>query len=220
MNEQIANIIDSSDAVLFDMDGVVVDTDNIHSDSKYAAAKSLGIEIEDSWWQEISQFTSAQIYHKILLKFPNLEVGEQEFVKRKSDFFANNIKKRVGEIPGAFEFVEKLKQHNIKTALVTASRMDTVKIVQEKFELEKYFDLVLSRENVKNPKPDPECYLKAAKFLGVDIENCVVFEDSLHGTASGVAAGAKVIGRMAFRSEEELLAAGAIIVFKDYKDLY
>ena len=126
--------------------------------------------------------------------------------------------KEIKAFNGVFDFIKFLKDKKIKTALVTASRKDTQKIVSNYFDLKKYFDVILTREDVKKPKPDPEAYLKAAKLLKVKAKNCVVIEDSIVGVESGKAAGCKVLGKFTQDSRSSLLKAGTEVIFEKYSE--
>jgi HAD superfamily hydrolase (TIGR01509 family) len=94
-------------------------------------------------------------------------------------------------------------------ALVSSSPKPIVDIVVQRFELGKYFDRIITGDDVEKGKPDPEPYLKAAKELGVHPEECVVVEDSINGVKSAKAAGMKCIGITNSFPREELERAGA-----------
>lgn len=94
---------------------------------------------------------------------------------------------------GALELVESCKAYGLKVGLVTASGFKLMRSVLRKFP-ENLFDVVISGDDVVKSKPDPEAYLKAAKFLSVDITDSVVIEDSVTGVTAGLASGAQVIG--------------------------
>jgi len=219
MNEKLLKLFEESEAVLFDMDGVVVDSDSMHDEAKKEAIKFCGVELGNSDWEELRHHTSAQIYQRLFEKYPNIKVTEADFVARKSKIFAEIAPAKMQEVQGSFDFIQRLREKGKKTALVTASRMDTLNIVAQKFNLKEYFDIILSREDVKNTKPDPEAYLKAAKLLYLEPKLCVVVEDSVPGIQSGKAAGCRVVGKITSKSEEILLKAGADLVFENYSEL-
>jgi len=217
---EISQLIKEARAVLFDMDGIIIDSDSLHDEAKRRAVSFCGVQVGDAEWSEIRHFTSAQIYQLLCKKHSEIRLTEEEFVVEKSRIFVEIAPHKMKAITGAFEFVAYLKGKSIRTALVTASRKDTLGIVASKFDLDKYFDIILTREDVEKAKPDPEAYLKAARLLGVEPKNSLVLEDSVPGVQSGKAAGCLVIGRSDTVSGNILLEAGADAVFKDYNELY
>jgi len=215
----IQDLINESKAVLFDMDGVIIDSDSLHDEAKRGAVDFCGIQIEESEWQKIRHYTSVQIYDWLVEQYPDIKIKKEEFIAEKSRIFSEIAPIKIQDIRGAFKFVRYLKSKNIKTALVTASRKDTLGIVYQKFKLDDYFDVILTREDVENVKPDPEAYLKAAKLLEVRPEDCTVVEDAVLGVQSGKSAGCKVIGRASAVTQEVLTEAGADAVFVNYEEL-
>lgn len=216
---EILKIVDGAKAVLFDMDGIIIDSDSLHDQSKRGAVEFCGIRIEESEWQVLRHYTSSQIYQQIAGKYPDIKISEKEFVDCKSRIFLEIAPEKMESIPGALEFVQYLKNRGIKTALVTASRLDTYGIASDKFNLGAYFDVVITREDVGKSKPDPEAYLKAAQLLKVSPKDCVVFEDAVPGVQSGKSAGCKVIGRSSTVSKKILLEAGVEAVFEKYSEI-
>lgn len=98
------------------------------------------------------------------------------------------------EIPGSVKFVESLKAKGIKVGLVTSSSETKLIGVNKEKHFDKLFDTIVSAARVKNGKPNPECYLLAAKELGIEPQNCIVFEDSFAGLEAGNAAGMTTVG--------------------------
>ena len=115
------------------------------------------------------------------------------FTKKLDDVMEKKLSTKLNLIPNALEIINDCKRSELKIALVTASSGRLMKAVLKRFPVG-IFDAVVSYDDVKRSKPDPEPYLLAAKTLGVDITNCVVLEDSLTGVQSGLSAGAQVIG--------------------------
>ncbi|MFH1182747.1 MAG: HAD family phosphatase [Candidatus Moraniibacteriota bacterium] len=205
-------------AVLFDMDGVVIDSYDLHNQAKKEALEFYNIYLADSEWKKIQDLTSTQIYRQIFNLFPEVKVSEKDFVARKSKIFAQRVSSKL-LVSHCLKFAQQLKNKKIKTALVTANRRETWKSIAKKFRLNQYFDISLGKEDVKNEKPDPECYIMAAKLLGVEPKNCLVIEDSIPGIQSGKAAGCIVAGKVTADSKEVLLKAGADVVFENFSEL-
>jgi HAD superfamily hydrolase (TIGR01509 family) len=178
-------------AVFFDMDGLFVD-----SEPQWLQAETeLLAEFDYDWTTEDQNFC---------LGGPLTRVGqymyEKSGQKESPEFFTCSVVDRMvvklsagaPVLPGALELVQELKQKNIPTALVSASPRVLVDAVLRSIP-EQTFMFSLSADDVKNPKPDPEAYLKAAHQLGIEIENCLILEDSPTGVKAATASGAFVI---------------------------
>ena len=119
-------------------------------------------------------------------------------------------------IAGFKDFVNDLRQHGVKTAVVTSSnqqKMDSV--YRSRPELRLVFDEILTSEDFTESKPSPQCYLRAAQRLGAMPQDCVVFEDSFNGLRSGRAAGMFVVG-LATTNSREAIAAFSDIQINNY----
>jgi HAD superfamily hydrolase (TIGR01509 family) len=106
--------------------------------------------------------------------------------------YVRNMKKHVEAIPGIYGLLDFLKS-KVKLALATNSRMREVDIICSRLDFEKFFELKLARDHVKNAKPDPEIYLKAAGTFGAKPDECIVFEDSVIGIKAAKGAGMNCI---------------------------
>ncbi len=171
---------------LFDLDGVLVDSERIYT--------KIWEAIEKQWPTGIENFP-----YKI--KGTTLEdILERYFPE---DVRENVIKELIRlegmmiyePMPGAMEFLDALRKKGIPIALVTSSNgLKMEHLWMDMPGLKEKFDVIITGDEVKCSKPDPEGYLAAAKALGVDPKRCAVFEDSLQGVKAGKAAGAFVIG--------------------------
>ena len=173
-------------ACLFDLDGVLVDSEKIYT--------KIWEAIEKQWPTGIENFA-----YKI--KGTTLEdILERHFPEDVREDVTNDLIRLegmmiYGPMAGAIEFLDDLKARGIPIALVTSSnglKMDHLWHDMPGFK--EKFDVIITGDEVKCSKPDPEGYLAAARALGVDPHRCAVFEDSLQGVKAGKAAGAFVIG--------------------------
>lgn len=173
--------------VLFDLDGVLLDTEGIYSKFWGAVDEQYPTHVEN-----FTEVIKGSNLHKILHEyFPNDEVRTQvttmldDFQKDMSyDFF-----------PGALKWIQLLHEAHIPMCVVTSSDQKKMEAVYRQHpEFRGYFKDVVVGEMVQKPKPDPECFLLGAKLIQVDIAHCYVFEDSINGLNSAMASGAKVIG--------------------------
>ena len=173
-------------ACLFDLDGVLVDSERIYTKIWEAIEKHWPTGIENFAYK-IKGTTLEDILER---HFP--EVAREDITKELLRLEGMMIYR---PMPGAIEFIDALKAKGIPVALVTSSnglKMDHLWHDMPGFK--EKFDVIITGDEVTNSKPDPEGYLAAAKALGVDPKRCAVFEDSLQGVKAGNAAGAFVIG--------------------------
>ena len=173
--------------VLFDLDGVVVDSESIYTqfwsdiDKLYpTGVENFAIAIKGNTLQRI-----------LADYFPNNDV-KQDILERIKDFEINMRYKPFAE---AIRFINELKRNQFRIAIVTSSsqkKMDNLYAQNPGFR--EMFDAVVTGDMVSHSKPDPEPYLLGAEAIGVAPESCYVFEDSISGIESGIRAGATVIG--------------------------
>ena len=181
-------------AVLWDMDGTLVDTEPYWLESEGELVRSFG----GVWTTEDGlQLVGQGLEHSaLILQSRGVELGVEEIILTLTDAVRDRIGRAVPWRPGARELLVELKEAGIPTALVTMSRrrmaLDVAAALREALGRDG-FDLVVAGDDVEHAKPHPEPYLTAAERLGVDITACVALEDSEPGVASAVAAGARVV---------------------------
>ena len=175
--------------ILFDMDGTLIDSEEMHTMSLIDAIKEkMGIEIQKS---EIEKYVGLRYIEKLKRIFQDDREDLLEIANlgaEKNGRYLNLVK----EIPGVRGMLRKLKK-NFKLGLVTASNKNQAEVLLDLVGIKKYFDVILTSEDVKRNKPNPEPYLLASKKLGLNPEECVVVEDSETGLESGKRAGMKCI---------------------------
>lgn len=180
-------------AVLWDMDGTLVDTEPYWLASERDYAQSLN----SVWDEQLShQLVGLSLYEtaKILkTKYSLGHKSDQEVIDDLTSGVVSRLQHKLPFRPGALELLSELKANGIKTALVTMSMFSMASSIVEKIEFEA-FDSIVSGDQVSRGKPDPEPYLKAAELLAVDITQCVALEDSSTGLSSAEASGALAIG--------------------------
>lgn len=180
-------------AVLWDMDGTLIDSEPYWLLSESRLAADYGTVWTEQHGHELigkSLYDSSAII-KERLSIEDLSI--QEVIDRLTDEVVSHLKSKLPWRPGALELLMQLKQAGIPTALVTMSmrRMALAVVNQIPFQA---FDAVVAGDDVTRGKPDPEPYLRAAEVLGVEIKECIAFEDSRTGLASAEAAGCVAIG--------------------------
>lgn len=185
-------------ACLFDLDGVVFDTEPFYTLFWRNLDKRLRPNI-DNFEHIIKGQTLVQIYDKY---FAGEEKKQEEITAFVNEYEQNMS---FNYISGFEDFVKDVRSKGIKTAVVTSSNLEKMQNVYNKHpEFKGYFDEILTSEDFEESKPSPDCYLKAAARFGVSPKECIVFEDSFNGLRSGIASGARVIGLATTNSVAEI----------------
>ena len=185
-------------ACLFDLDGVVFDTEPLYTLFWRNLDKRLRPNI-DNFEHIIKGQTLVQIYDKY---FAGEEKRQEEITAFVNEYEQNMS---FNYITGFEDFVKDVRSKGIKTAVVTSSNLEKMQNVYNKHpEFKGYFDEILTSEDFEESKPSPDCYLKAAARFGVSPKECIVFEDSFNGLRSGIASGARVIGLATTNSVAEI----------------
>lgn len=198
-------------AIIFDMDGVLVDSNPFHKKALVEFCQSHGYNLTE---EELR----ARIYGRtnkdwITNLFNGKVTGEdlKRYGDEKEALFRRLYSGSVKPVDGLVGFLEHLVDKNITRAIATSAPRANVDFVFEETHIGKYFTTVLDESYVKNGKPEPEIYLKTAAAINYDPKNCVVIEDSLSGVLSARGAGAKVIGITTTHTSEELSNTDLVI---------
>jgi beta-phosphoglucomutase family hydrolase len=205
-------------AVLFDMDGVVVDNLPYHVDAWLLFCERKGIPLtREIFYRELNGMNSKDTFewfYKREMSRAEIEVleDEKEFIYR--DFYKDHI----NPAPGLLEFLKTLRAHGIKTALATSAGPGNIDFILDGLGIRDQFDAVIGGAEVRKGKPDPEIYVKAASLVGVEPAQCWVIEDSLQGIAAGQSAGMRVVGISTSHTPAEL--AHTDVVRPDFANLF
>lgn len=183
-------------AALFDFDGTLVDTEPQYSLFWGEQGKKYHPEILH-FERVIKGQTLGQIFDA---HFAGMTEVQRQITEELNEFEKTM---KFNYIAGAKEYVVALRKHGVKTAIVTSSNdKKMAHVYRERPELKELFDLILTADMFTRSKPDPDCFLTAAARLGCNPEECIVFEDSLHGLQAGRSAGMKVIALSTTNSAE------------------
>lgn len=184
-------MIDFFDAVFFDMDGLTVD-----SEPQWLLSEQEVVEPFGYVWTQEDQVACLGGPLGKLGDYMSQRVGSKQsseyFVEELIRIQANRMRSNTTVMPGAIELINSLRSHGIKTALVSASPRVIIDAVLDNIGHD-LFPFSLSGDDVRNTKPDPEAYLKAAQISGSNITDCLVFEDSLPGMKAAIDSGAWLI---------------------------
>jgi beta-phosphoglucomutase len=193
INQNLTNLIK---AIIFDLDGVIVDTAHYHYISWKRLAQELGIDLtlaDNEKLKGVSRIRSMEI----ILALGGVTLGEEEkerLANRKNTWFVDHLERMAPEeiFPGVRELIRKLKEKGLRIALASSSK--NAKTVIQLLHIEQEFDVVVDGNMISRSKPDPEIFLLAADKLGLPPGECLVFEDAEAGVEAAKAAGMKCVG--------------------------
>jgi len=205
-------------AVLFDMDGVIVDNLPYHVEAWLLFCDRNGIPLtREVFYKELNGMNSKDTFewfYKKEMSRAEVEALEEEKELLYRAFYEEHRK----PAEGLLEFLQDLRSRGIKTALATSAGPGNIDFIVDGLGIRDQFDAIIGGAEVKKGKPDPEIYVKAAALVGVATADCWVIEDSLQGIASGHASGARVVGMTTSHTAEEL--AHTQVITPNFVDLF
>ena len=181
-------------AIIFDMDGVIVDSEPFWQQAEKTVFTALGVKVTDELSLQTQIMTTAAVTQFWYDRYPWNDVSHSEVEARVVDSVIESIQNHDCIMPGLKDSVTQLKKLGIKLGLATNSPYRVIPKVLEKAGLSQLFDAIVSAEQVKQGKPAPDVYLSALKQLAVDAADTWAIEDSNSGARSALAAGLQVIG--------------------------
>lgn len=204
-------------AVIFDMDGVIVDSNPAHKEAIHKFCKEHSVELDEERFNQ--QVNGRQNRDWIPALFGSKLSNEQimELAREKEELFRKIYLKTIQPLPGLEEFLLKLEKQNIPKAIATSAPVENVDFTLEKTGLKKYFTIILDDRDVTIGKPNPQIYIKTVEALNYKPTSCIVFEDSLSGIKAAKGAGCKVVGVSTTHTAEEMKDTDFTI--KDFTNL-
>lgn len=179
-------------AVIFDMDGVLIDSEKFWKQAESEIFGSLGVNVSDEFTEFTKSMTTREVTQFWYERFPWSDLTHQSVEERVLQRVIELIKTENCEIKGISTFIRSLKKSGYKIALATNSPAIIIPVVLNKLEIHKYFDAVTSADEVSKGKPDPEIYLLTSKKLQINPSECFVIEDSCSGIIAAKSASMKV----------------------------
>jgi len=199
-------------AVIFDLDGVISDTQRLHFEVDVEILKRKGIDFPLKGIKKYAGVSDREFFRELVFKKKKFSEKEMEkIIEMKYETLFKKMEGNLKPIKGVIELIKRLKRNSFKLAVASSSPEKAVNFVLSSFKIKKYFDVILSREDVVRAKPDPEIYLKAAKLLKLKPEDCLVIEDSPSGIKAAKLAGMKCIAIATTLKKEQLKRADKII---------
>ena len=205
-------------AVIFDLDGVIIDSEPIHARAKRIAFSRFGMEVPNEVYERFVGETDWNVVEYVVTNYGDDSLKIQDVLDLKQSEFRSLIPD-MEFIPGALEFIERAGKTFDTLVLVTSATPLNEKLSLEQFGLENTFDFTINVDDVTQAKPHPEPYNRAIQKLNLPAGRCLIIEDSINGITAADASGAFVAGVQTSISEEQLLEAGADMVFPDFQAL-
>ncbi|EAQ41621.1 HAD family phosphatase [Polaribacter sp. MED152] len=189
------NIPKEIKCVIFDMDGVIIDSEEIHKKAYYETFNSISVNVSDELYKTLTGSSTINAFQKLVHHF-KLDLNPEDLVldkrKRYVNFFENDPTLHL--VKGVEDLIKHLYQNEVTLVLASSSAMINIDRVFTRFNLHQYFKAKISGADLKESKPNPEIFEKAAILGGISKKHCVVIEDSDNGIKAANDAGIFVIG--------------------------
>ena len=199
----------SIQAVIWDLDGVIIDSAEEHRRSWHRLAQEEGLPFTDAqFWATFGRRNDAIIP---LLWGPMSPERVRELSDRKEAYFRELIRETAAPLPGAIELLTALRDAGYPQALASSTPIENIKLISEALGLRRYLSALVSGETVPRGKPAPDIFLKAAAELGMEPEKCLVIEDAVAGVEAAHAAGMRCIAVAGERDLPGLRAAELMV---------
>lgn len=205
-------------AVIFDLDGTLIDNNSFHLKTWLIYLKNMGINISVGEYKaHINGRTNESAINYIFGK----KMSQEEIIKHtraKEALYRKLYSPHIKPVEGLLNLLAFLKQKGIKMGIATSGIQPNIEFMFDHIPIKEYFTIVVNSAHIQKGKPDPEIYTKTAESLQERSENCLVFEDALPGIESAHRAGMKVIAVATTHAIDELGTAEGVII--NYKELY
>lgn len=199
--------------VIFDMDGVIVDTEPVHKYAYYQHFKELNIEVSDEIYASFTGNSTRNVFQKLKATF-NLDEEVEDLILRKRTLFneAFDTKPDLFLIDGVKDLIKDLYENDFQLILASSASKSTIERVFNRFDLHQYFTHKVSGEDFPKSKPDPAIFVHAAHLSNHAFENCMVIEDSTNGVEAAKGANLKCVGYNSFHSKYQDLSKADVII--------
>ena len=197
-------------AVIFDMDGVIVDSEPLHAEAGKITMEEYGIELPVSYFLNFVGSTTKHMYDVIINKY-NLSVTTEELLeKNKANCKMLYSERGRTPVEGAIELIKELSSYGLKLAIASSSTPEQIQVVVDEFGLDGYFTCLASGAALGKPKPNPDVFLEALRLLEVNADEAVIIEDSTNGVLAANRASVACVGFMNPHSGKQDLYSAAV----------
>ncbi|MCC6729454.1 MAG: HAD family phosphatase [Chthonomonadales bacterium] len=197
-------------AVLFDLDGVLIDSSSFHRESWTKLGSEIGFQMTDAVFWETFGMPNRQIF-PLLFGRALPEAEASALSERKEELFRALARGRLQALPGAIDLLRSLKESGFRLALGSSTPRSNVDVILETLGVACLFDGTVTADDVTHGKPNPEVFLTAAARVAVPPERCVVVEDAVVGVEAARAAGMRCLAVTTTHPAERLAAADRIV---------
>ncbi|MFD2717363.1 HAD family hydrolase [Hymenobacter monticola] len=205
--------------VIFDMDGVIIDTEPIHRHAFFTEFAELGIPVSAAEYATFLGKSTRNVFQVLKQKY-SLPQDVEAMVARKRELFnqAFDEDAALDLLPGVRALIEDLRQHDVQLIVASSASKATIARVFDRFALRPYFAHIVSGEDFAESKPHPAIFLRAAELAETPVMKCIVIEDAANGVAAAKAAGIYCIAYVSPHSEgQDLQQADRLI--RDFGEL-
>ncbi len=191
-------------AILFDMDGVIVDTEPLHHKAYYIMFNDYNIEVSKALYESFTGQSTKNICKKLVEQF-GLDANPDDLVQCKRNHFYSlfDFDESLQLLPGVLDLIQNYYKNGLTLVLASSASMGTINKVFTRFDLDQYFVAKLSGADLKASKPHPEIFEKAAKAANEKPEHCIVIEDSTNGIKAANDANIFCIGYDSLNSKNQ-----------------
>lgn len=205
------------EAVIFDLDGTLIDNNAFHLKAWKQYLKNIGREVTEEEYREYFNGRTNKDVVEYIHQRPMTTEEAAPYFLAKEQLYRELYQPFIKPVEGLIPFLEELEHHHIPMAIATSGITVNINFMFEHIPLKRFFKTVIHSAHIKKGKPSPEIFLKAAEELHVNPSNCIVFEDAIVGLEAAKAAGMKVIALTTTHTPEELKGADKVI--KDYTEI-
>ena len=196
-------------AVIWDLDGVIIDSGEAHLKAWKKLAKEEGLQFTDEQFWSTFGWRNDAIISSVWGPLPPERI--KELADRKEAYFREFFRDVAKPLPGSMELMKELHDAGYKQALATSTPPANIELIKELLGLQRYLSVFVSGESVPRPKPAPDLFLKAAELLGVEPKHCLVIEDAVAGIEAARAGGMHTIAVAGKRDLPRLRAADLMV---------
>ncbi len=199
--------------VIFDMDGVIVDTEPVHHYAYFEHFKELNIEVSTEMFATFTGNSTKNVFQKIKENF-GITIETETLVQRKRSIFndAFDTKEDLFLLEGVEDLIKNLHQNGVQMVLASSASKVTINRVFNRFNLHQYFSHIVSGEDFLESKPNPAIFIEAVRLSNTPKENCIIIEDSTNGIKAAHAAGVFCVGYKSINSKKQDYSLANIVI--------